>query len=150
MKKYIFEKSVLIKTEIETIFWFHADTNNLPKISPGNVKAELLQISDIPLKAGSTVTVRVSKFGVGLNWKLKIENFEFPSLISDLQTKGPFEYWHHYHIFSKEDGRVKMTDRIEFIPPFGLIGKLSMPVIKMQLEKMFEFRHSKTKELLEK
>lgn len=149
MKKYKFEKSVLINADIEKVFNFHADTNNLPKISPRNVSSELIEISDVPLKKRSKVIVRVSKFGIGINWKLQIENFNFPNLISDLQIKGPFEYWHHYHIFEIEDKKVKMTDRIEFVPPFGTIGKLFLPVINYQLKNMFEHRHLKTKEIME-
>lgn len=150
MKKYTFEKSVLIKTEIGKLFQFHADTNNLALISPPGIKTEIELMSHTPLRRNSTVVLLLSKFGLKLRWKIRIAEYSFPGIIADSQEKGLFKYWLHYHIFENENGAVRMTDRIEFIPPFGILGLAAVPVMKFQLDKMFAYRHSKTKEIFER
>ena len=148
-EKYVFEKSIIIDCKIEEIFSFHCDTNNLPKISPPGIKAEILYMSDKPLKLKSEIKIRLSKFGFYRDWHIKIENYQYPKLISDFQIKGLFNYWHHYHIFEEVENMVKMTDKIEYIPPFGFLGKLFNSIIKLQLNSMFNFRHAQTKKIFE-
>ncbi len=148
-KKYIFEKSVLIKCELYEIFNFHCDTNNLPKISPPGIKAEIIYMSDTPLKLGSEIKIRLSKFFIHKDWEIKIKNYDSPKLISDYQIKGLFNYWHHYHIFEQLDDKINMTDKIEYIPPFGIFGKFLNPIIKLQLNSMFKYRHKQTKRIFE-
>jgi ligand-binding SRPBCC domain-containing protein len=150
MKKETFKKSVLIKTDIEALFRFHLDTNNLNKISPPGIKTDIIHISEVPLRKDSTVEIKLSKLGLSRIWKIKIAEYDPPYLVSDLQTSGIFYYWHHYHIFDPKENGVLMTDKIEYIPPFGPLGRLGNPVIKIQLNRMFSYRHSRTREIFEK
>lgn len=150
IRKYTFEKSVLINTDLSRLFYFHADSNNIKLISPKSISTDLVHISDIPLKQDSIVIVRLRKFIFAIFWHLRILDFNPPYLITDLQERGIFKYWLHYHIFERENGKVKMTDRVEFIPPFGFIGKLFLPVIYKILNSMFDFRHKRTVELFER
>lgn len=149
-KKYAFQKSVSINCDLDELFKFHLDTNNLPKISPSFPKATIKQISDIPLKKGSNVTVLLNFLIFKTDWEIFIKEIEPNKLIGDYQTKGIFEYWYHSHIFDQEGNRVVMTDRVEFIPPLGLLGRLFIPLIKIQLKLMFNYRHKKTKAIFEK
>lgn len=144
-KKYIFEKSVSISSDIEDIFNFHLDTNNLPKISPSFPKASLIKISEIPLQKGSEVTVGLDFILFKKEWEILIKELIPNKLIGDLQLKGVFEYWYHSHIFENKGEQVTMTDKVEFIPPFGKFGKLLIPFIRLQLSIMFNYRHKKTK-----
>lgn len=134
---------------MEDIFNFHCDTENLPKISPPGIKAEIVYMSERPLKLNSEIIIKLSKFLFHMDWIIHIKNYEYPKLISDYQEKGIFNYWHHYHIFEEADGKVKMTDRIHYIPPFGILGKLVNRIIRMQLNSMFNYRHKQTKILFE-
>ncbi len=148
-KKYEFIQSVEIETEIGEIFNFHLDTNNLPEISPAFPKASVKSISDVPLKQDSTVTVTLNFFFFKTDWKILIDEVVENILIVDLQQKGLFEYWRHSHIFESKNGKVIMTDKVEFIPPFEFLGRLSLPFIRLQLKQMFNYRHKKTKQIFE-
>lgn len=144
-KKYLFQKSVTINSNNDVVFNFHLDTNNLPKISPSFPKASLKSISDMPLKKESTVTIELNFFLFKLDWEILIKELIPNKLIGDLQLKGIFEYWYHSHIFDVKGEQVIMTDKVEFIPPFGKFGKLLIPFIRLQLSIMFNYRHKKTK-----
>jgi ligand-binding SRPBCC domain-containing protein len=148
---YYFERSVLINCPIEKAFAFHSDTNNLTKISPSSVKVKIIKI-DLPLKLNSVVELVVTQFGFFKSrWKVRLAEFEEYSIIGDLQMEGPFKYWYHRHCFEEENGLTKMTDKLEYDLPMGFLGKIAHTLfVRKMIEKQFEFRHSKTKEVLEK
>lgn len=149
-RTFLFEKSVFIKCRIDDLFNFHLDTYNLTRISPSFPKASIKKISEIPLKQGSSITVTLNFILFKIDWEIFIKKVESNKLIGDLQVKGMFEYWYHSHIFELKGDGVIMTDKIEFIPPFGFIGKIFLPFIKIQLATMFNQRHKKTKSIFEK
>lgn len=145
---YTYEKSVHINTDVDTLFEFHRNPDNLTKISPDNINVKLVSISQVPVEEGTEIKLLLSKFFVKQKWNVRIKECEHPRLIVDEQTKGPFKYWLHYHIFKEAEGGSRMIDKVEYIPPFGAVGKLFLPVIKLQLDKMFTYRHEITKKLL--
>jgi len=148
---FTLEKSVLIDCQIEEIFDFHCDTNNLPLISPNYIKATIIKI-DKPVRLNSEIILQILQYNlIKTNWHIRISDFEKNKIISDLQIKGPFKFWEHSHIFELIDGKVKMTDKIKYELPFGFIGKiLNSLFFKKLIHNQFVFRHKKTKELFEK
>lgn len=146
----IFEKSISIKTDIDKLFNFHRDPNNLSKISPSFVKVKIKNISELPLQKDSYAFLDVMIFGIVTSWEVKIKECVEPHLVEDFQIRGLFKYWLHDHIFEQQGSYVKMTDRVEYLPPFGFWGYLFTPVIYLVLTSMFQFRHQKTKKLFEK
>lgn len=118
LKKYNFEKSVVLNAKIDDLFSFHLDTNNIKKVNPFYINIKSLQISDNPLKKNSEIKIVISVLGIDVQWELFVEECIENKLILDTQRKGMFKYWKHYHLFEQKDSSVLMTDRIEFIP-FG-------------------------------
>ncbi len=145
MNKKKFEKSVIITADINELYDFHTNTNNLKIISPVDIDVEIIDISSTPLKKDSQISLKIKKGLFSFSWKIKIKEADPPRLISDLQEEGIFKFWLHHHIFEKVNGGVKMTDKVEYIPPFGFLGELGDFIIKYELNKMFDIRHRKTK-----
>jgi ligand-binding SRPBCC domain-containing protein len=149
-KYYTFERSILINNPKIDLFEFHRDTNNLPKISPSFPMVRLISISEVPIQNGSTVIVQLNFILFRIKWVIKITDFIFNEKIADLQLEGPFKFWKHYHIFTAVDEGTIVTDRIDYIPPFGIIGKVLQPLIQFQLNLMFKLRQKKTKTFFER
>jgi ligand-binding SRPBCC domain-containing protein len=147
MKKLI--QTSLIKCGLEDLFNFHLDSNNITKITPKNIKVELL-IDDTQTYEGKIVKLKTTKFFIPTFWEVKIEKLQSPNLLVDVAVKSPFKYWKHQHIFTKKGNMCELRDEIEFKLPFGIIGKIFEPFIELDIKNMFEYRHKKTKELLEK
>jgi ligand-binding SRPBCC domain-containing protein len=147
MKKLI--QTSLIKCGLEDLFNFHLDSNNITKITPKNIKVELL-IDDTQTYEGKIVKLKTTKFFIPTFWEVKIEKLQSPNLLVDVAVKSPFKYWKHQHIFTKKGNMCELRDEIEFKLPFGIIGKIFEPFIEFDIKNMFEYRHKKTKELLEK
>lgn len=145
----IFTRSVDINCPVDKLFNFHLDTNNVIKISPPFLKVRVRHISDLPLKEKSQITIEIGRFGMYIPWKVEIEKISFPTQIVDLQISGPFNYWKHEHNFLLKGELITMTDKIVFILPFGIIGKIFLPFILLNLIFMFRYRHKKTKQLME-
>ena len=148
---HLFEKSIVINCNAGKVFEFHSDTNNLKKITPDFIKAEILKI-ELPLKKGSIIKLSVIQFGIiKTTWKIRISEFEPDKLITDTQEEGPFRKWIHKHCFEDLNGKTRMTDKIEYELPFGALGKAANFIfVKKILEKQFRYRHKATKEYLEK
>ncbi len=147
MKKLI--QTSLIKCDLEDLFNFHRDSNNITKITPKNIKVKLL-IDDTQTYEGKIVKLKTTKFFIPTFWEVKIEKLQSPNLLVDLAVKSPFKYWKHQHIFTKKGNMCELRDEIEFELPFGFLGKIVEPFIELDIKNMFEYRHKKTKELLEK
>jgi len=66
----------------------------------------------------------------------------------DEQRVGPYRIWHHQHHIQKIDEGVLMTDIVDYLPPFGLIGRMvNALVIEKQLAGIFNFRTQKLVEV---
>lgn len=142
-------KRTLIKCSIEQLFKFHLDSSNIARITPSNIKVELLNDDPVTYE-GKVVKLKITKFFIPQYWHVKIEKLDEPYLLVDVAIRSPFAYWKHQHIFTpKEQGWCELKDIIEYRLPFRFLGQLFNPLIKKDIESMFEFRHQKTKETLE-
>lgn len=148
MKKY--EKYSLIQCNIDDLFAFHLDLNNLKKITPQNIKVTLLGEKFTP-KEGDVLRLRTLKNFIPMVWEVEIAQVRSPTLLVDVALKSPFKFWKHSHIFTyMGDGFCELKDRVEYKLPFGFIGNFFNFLVKYELESMFSYRHRVTKEALER
>ncbi len=144
-----FIKSSYIYCDIKALFDFHIDTNNLTFITPPDTKVELLT-KDFKAEISKVVKIKSTKYFIPMIWEVKIEKLDKPNLLVDFALKSPFAYWEHKHIFIEHGNMCELKDVITFEMPFGFFGKLFEGFVKKDLQKMFDFRHKVTKEILEK
>jgi ligand-binding SRPBCC domain-containing protein len=137
-----------IKCSLDELFEFHLDSSNISKITPADTKVELLN-EDVTAYEGKVVKIKTTKFFIPTYWEVKIEKLEKPNVLVDVALKSPFKYWKHQHIFTKKDDVCELKDIIEYEMPFGFLGSLVEPLIANDIKKMFEYRHKRTKEVLE-
>jgi len=141
-------QTTLINCTLEELFNFHLDTNNIKKITPKHTKVELIDYEEKTYE-GKIIKLKTTRAFVPINWIVKIEKFQYPNLMVDVAIKSPFAFWEHKHIFTQKGSMCELQDSIKFALPFGIFGKLITPFIKKDIKKMFEYRHLKTKMLLE-
>ncbi len=147
MKTY--EKISLIQCDLQALFDFHLDVKNLEAISPKGIKVTLLNKNFTP-KEGAVLELQTVKNFIPIVWKVRIEKLQSPNLLIDLALQSPFAFWEHSHIFTqKKEGLCELRDVVRYSPPFGILGRMLNFFIKSELEKMFAFRHSVTKKMLE-
>lgn len=143
-----FIKSSYINCDIKSLFDFHIDTNNIKKITPTDTKVELLT-KDFKPQISEILKIKSTKYFIPMLWEVKIEKIDEPSLLVDVALKSPFAFWEHKHIFIKHGNISELKDVITFKMPFGIFGKLFEWFVRNDLQKMFDYRHKITKEILE-
>lgn len=143
-----FEKSSLINCDIQKLFDFHLDMNNLKTITPLDTKVELVNKDFIPHEGGIAKIKTVKNF-IPTTWEVKIEKLESPNILVDVAVKSPFAYWEHSHVFVQKGTLCELKDVVKYRLPFGKLGELFDFFIQKQLQEMFDFRHKITKEILE-
>lgn len=144
----IFKKSVVLNTDIHSLFAFHLDTNNAIKISPPFPFLDLVHISEIPLRQNSTLTMQLNFVLFKIDWELTISQMEPLRVITDSQIKGPVYKWQHHHRFEERDGSVCMVDEVEFRSfKNKWLALIIDPVVYLTLYGLFVFRHSVMKKL---
>ena len=146
---YYFEKKSLIECDINALFHFHLDVSNLKAISPKGISVTLLN-KNFQAKEGEILRLKTVKNFIPMIWEVKIEQLNEPTLLVDVALKSPFKTWKHSHIFTqKENNLCELKDVVEYTLPLWFLNPLANIFIKNELQSMFNFRHSVTKELLE-
>lgn len=143
-----FIKSSYINCDTKSLFDFHLDTNNLTKITPTNIKVELLT-KDFKPVVSQVLKIKSTKYFIPMMWEVKIEKIEEPNLLVDIALKSPFKFWEHKHIFINHGNFSELKDVIIFKMPFGILGDLLSFFVKKDLQNMFDYRHKITKNILE-
>jgi ligand-binding SRPBCC domain-containing protein len=133
---------------VKTLFYFHADTNNLPLITPKDTSVEILKL-DSPLKKGNEAVLRIKKGWLAFTWELTFEKVNYPHLIVDVATRSPFKTFRHEHHFIEVNGRNSiLRDEVTFSLPFEPLSAIAVWFVKRDMQKMFAYRHAQTKAYL--
>jgi ligand-binding SRPBCC domain-containing protein len=144
------EASVFVRSPIERIFDFLTSSENFTKIVPADLQLRLVQAPP-QMALGSRFEVQILGFGMPQNVIYEITEFVHPHRFQEAQVKGPLGRYVHDHDFAPQgDGTVRVTDRIDFEPPGGLLGfLLTAERLKTSLEQGLTHRHRELKRLLE-
>lgn len=147
----VVERSVVVRAPLEAVWDFHADPVGLTRIMPPPASFEIVGV-DRPVRAGSRVRLRVSLGPLRLRWNLRVvEHMPMARFVDEqIEGEGPFRRWRHAHVFERTDGGTRITDRIEYEPPFGVLGRVVDAVAgRALMAAQFSARYRATKRLLE-
>jgi ligand-binding SRPBCC domain-containing protein len=162
-----------VSVDIEKVFLFFANPNNLPRIMPPETGTELsaVRLAPPPLTpAGQPALAnRGSLAGVGseivtsfrplpflpfrAQWIALITEFEWNHHFADIQEKGPFKRFKHRHEFSVETRNgvagTTLRDVIEYDPGFGMLGNIAQKLfVDASLKRTFAYRRKTVEKLL--
>jgi len=124
---------------------FLSDPSNLKVITPESMGFNILSGGSIPMFQGQIIQYYVSPFpGIKVRWVTEITHVKEGEYFVDEQRFGPYALWHHKHFIQPVEGGVVMEDIIDYKLPLGFLGRIfHSPVVKKQLQKIFEFRAQK-------
>lgn len=142
--RYQLYKEQQLDCDIETAWVFFSSPFNLSKITPKDmgfvVKSNL---GKKPIYEGMEITYTVSPLlKIPLKWKSKITQVDFQKSFTDVQEKGPYKYWNHFHEFVPNEKGVLMRDKVDYELPFGFLGSIAHKLlVKKKLETIFSYRN---------
>ncbi len=138
-----------IARPLEEVFAFFSDAGNLAELTPPWLGFRILTPQPIRLKAGARIQYRIGLHGLPVSWTTEIRHWEPPHRFSDVQLSGPYRLWHHTHRFEAHGDRTRMTDVVRYRLPFGILGRIVRRlVVQRDLERVFDYRVERVKELL--
>ena len=146
----LFEKTTRIDAPPSAVFAFHERPDALKQLIPPWEKAEVVEGGG-SLAVGSRVVLKMALGPFSLKWVAEHIEYDPPRLFADRQVSGPFARWVHRHHFD-DDGRggTLLRDEVDYDPPMGALGRLLGGwFIERKLARMFDYRHRKTKEIVE-
>ena len=141
MTLYRLERIQVLPISVEEAWRFFSDPSNLHEITPPELGLRVT--SELPgqMYAGMVITYRLHPFfGVRIGWVTEITHVDEPRSFVDEQRFGPYRFWHHLHTFVACEAGVEMRDLVHYALPFGLLGRLFPPLVRAQLEGIFDSR----------
>ena len=86
-------------------------------------------------------------FNIPLQWITKITYVKETVSYNDQQNKGPYKEWIHEHTLGSNPKGIIMYDTIKYIPPFGIIGKITNWIFIRRVNKIFNYRRQVLNEI---
>ncbi|MEO7660622.1 MAG: SRPBCC family protein [Pyrinomonadaceae bacterium] len=107
-------------------------------------------VTDGMIGLGQTVTFEGTHFGMRQRLTVKVVEFERPRLFVDEMTEGRFRSFRHIHEFSTVEGGTLMRDTVEWVSPFGFLGRVADKLlIRRHLRDLITTRNAKLKKIAE-
>lgn len=125
---------------IDEVFAFFADAGNLERITPPELNFRILTPLPLAVAQDTFIDYRLRLFGIPFSWKTEITSWEPPHRFVDEQRRGPYRQWIHRHRFSAVAGGTLMEDEVLYRLPFSPLGDLALPLIRLQLGRIFNYR----------
>lgn len=147
---HTFEHQSIIPTTIEAITAFHEDPRALARLVPPPplMFFQVLRDDRSSLTEGE-IEFRLWLGPLPVRWLARHQAGPTAHSFADHMLAGPMAIWQHEHIFTRVDGGVKLTDRIQIEHKPGLAGLFSRLLFDgLALRLLFIYRHFQTRRAL--
>lgn len=142
-------RTQVVARPLEEVFAFFSDASNLEALTPPFLRFRILTPTPIEMRIDARIEYRLTLFGVPAKWRTRITDWQPGVRFVDEQETGPYTLWRHTHEFEAQGQSTIIRDRVEYIEPFGPLGKLAHVIfVKRTLDRVFDFRREATARLL--
>lgn len=145
---YQLHRRIEIALPRHEVFAFFANAQNLAAITPPELSFSILTPLPIDMREGALIDYRIGLWGLPMRWKTAITKWNPPYDFTDVQLSGPYKTWIHRHRFFESAAGTLIIDHVDYELPFGPLGALARPLVRRQLERIFEYRSERVRELL--
>lgn len=137
---HLLHRQTVLPLPRSQVFLFFSDAGNLERITPPDLHFEFVTPLPIEMREGALIEYRLRLFGVPFGWRTRIVAWEPEERFVDEQIRGPYRRWVHTHRFREVDGGTEVQDDVEWALPFPPLGEVARPIVRRQLDKIFDHR----------
>ena len=137
------ERNISLDIDPVTLWEFIATPRNLDQITPPELKFKIITDTPDTMYNGLQIRYEITiPFFGRREWLTEISEITPGESFVDLQLKGPYRHWRHFHqLLPYGRNASRMIDRIDYALPFGLLGDITHNlIVKKQLEQIFDYR----------
>jgi ligand-binding SRPBCC domain-containing protein len=145
---YRLETRTHVRVPLDTAFAFFSDAANLGRITPPELGFAIATPQPIEMRAGTLIDYTIRLWGIPMRWRTRIVVWEQGIRFVDEQLSGPYRSWVHTHRFTSVDGGTEIEDEVVYALPFGVLGRLAAPLVRVQLGRIFRYREEAVSRLL--
>jgi ligand-binding SRPBCC domain-containing protein len=146
---YALYTNMTLERSLEDAFALFCDASNLETLTPPELRFEIRTAMPIEMRVGTQIEYRIRLFGVPFSWLTEITCWEPGRRFVDEQISGPFHTWIHEHRFEPvSDASTRIRDEVHYALPFEPIGRMAHPLVRARLDRIFEYREIRVRELL--
>jgi uncharacterized protein (TIGR01777 family) len=145
---HTFRATQFVAKPLDEVFRFFSDARNLEAITPPALSFAIRSAPE-EVARGSTIAYDLRLRGFPIRWKTLIAQWDPPSRFVDVQLRGPYRLWNHVHEFSRRDGGVEVTDRVDYVLPFAPFGEIASSMVGRDIDTIFRFRRTAIAQALE-
>jgi ligand-binding SRPBCC domain-containing protein len=133
--------SRIIEAPRSKVFGILTSPEALPDLLKGDIYVEVLNSVD-RMGPGREIRVGMTRFGVRKLVHLRVDDYLHSKRMMYHQVEGFFKSWTHIMKFDDHgDGFTLVTDLVDYVLPFGLIGNLTDDLfVKSDMERILENR----------
>ena len=136
----VLASSTILPLELEAVFAFFAEAQNLERITPPELSFRLVSPAPLEIGKDTVIDYRLRLWGIPFSWRSLVSHWDPPHTFVDEQIQGPYKLWHHTHTFAAVDGGTKIEDRVLYRLPLWPVGEVARPLIKLYLRRIFFYR----------
>jgi ligand-binding SRPBCC domain-containing protein len=127
---------------IDAVFEFFSKAENLQQLTPPWLHFRILSVDPAPIRRGTLLRYSLRWRIFPVRWTSEIVEWEPPYRFVDVQREGPYKLWHHEHRFAAEGKGTRITDEVEYLLPFGVVGAMAHSLkVRKDLEGIFAYRN---------
>lgn len=146
--EHILRAHMALPLPVQQVFDFFAAAENLQAITPPELGFRIVSGGRVQIEQGALIDYQLGLFGIPFNWQTEITCWRPPHEFVDTQLRGPYEQWIHRHTFRQRDGDTIIEDEVRYRLPVPLLGELALPLVKLQLKRIFRYRQTRIRQLL--
>jgi ligand-binding SRPBCC domain-containing protein len=139
-REHLLTTETFIPKPCMEVFAFFAAAENLGQITPAELNFRIVSPLPIRMAAGTRIDYRLRLFGFPFGWQTLISRWEPGSCFVDEQVQGPYAKWVHTHTFREAPGGTLVNDEVRYRLPLFPLGELFYPLVRLQLQRIFDYR----------
>ncbi|HEY0305156.1 MAG TPA: SRPBCC family protein [Longimicrobiales bacterium] len=146
--EHVLRAQMTLPLPVDQVFAFFAAAENLQNITPPELGFRIITPAPVRIEQGAVIDYRLGLFGLSFGWQTEITAWRPPHEFVDTQLRGPYAQWIHRHKFEQRGSETHIEDEVRYRLPVPVLGEVALPLIRLQLKRIFNYRQRRIRALL--